>query len=75
MTAAIQTISLEGLTRADWLKLRRRGIGPVHLRKEPDMSKADWFVVAVLGLVFIGACTVGGWVLWAMRALADIAGV
>lgn len=27
MTAAIQTISLEGLTRADWLKLRRRGIG------------------------------------------------
>lgn len=25
MTAAIQTISLEGLTRADWLKLRRRG--------------------------------------------------
>lgn len=39
------------------------------------MSKADWFVVAVLGLVFIGACTVGGWVLWAMRALADIAGV
>ena len=39
------------------------------------MSKADWIVTAIVSLVFIGACTVGGWVLWAIRALADIAGV
>jgi len=36
------------------------------------MSKADWIVTAVVGLVFIGACTVGCWVLWAMRAIAGV---
>lgn len=39
MTAAIQTISLEGLTRADWLKLRRRGIGGSDVAAILGLSK------------------------------------
>ena len=36
------------------------------------MSKTDWIVTAVVGLVFIGACTVVGWIVWALREIAGV---
>ena len=45
MTAAIQTISLEGLTRADWLKLRRRGIGGSDVAAIIGISK--WRIISL----------------------------
>ena len=46
--------------------------GQLTKEKETAMSKTEWIITSVVFLSIVGACTVGGWVYWAICAIAGV---